>query len=173
MLYLNRGGILTVLLLSLANVSRAAVSRPNFIHILADDWGWGDLFANNGNDAGLAPNHTPRLNKMASEGTLFVDFHVANPVCSPSRAGFMTGRGPSQFRIDTALNGDWPTNAQQGQANFLPATTPTVTSLLQAAGYRTGHYGKWHLGSCSGDDPASGLKNISAPGNKIKNVKCL
>eukprot|EP00937_MAST-01D_sp_MAST-1D-sp2_P004175 g4175.t1 len=62
----------------------------------------------------------------------------------------MTGREPARFSIHTALNVNWTANANQGQADFLPPTTPTVTSLLQASGYRVGHFGKWHLGSGAG-----------------------
>ena len=70
-------------------------------------------------------------------------------VCSPSRAAFMTGRGPSQFRIDTALNVHWPADDAKGMAHFLPVETMTVTRLLQDAGYRTGHFGVRWGGSCA------------------------
>ena len=136
--------------------------KPNFVMLLADDWGWGDYYADVGG-TGVEPNHTPNLNRMAARGTLFVDFHVANPVCSPSRTGFMTGRGPSQFRIDTALNHNWTVNEQQGQSNFLPTSTPTVTSILQQSGYATGHFGKWHLGSGTGVDPISNVTSAPVP----------
>ena len=104
--------------------------------------GWGDLYADNGGDSSQAPNHTPNLNKMASGGTLFTDFHVANPVCSPSRTGFMTGNDPARYRIHTALNNNWAANAKDGQANFLAPSTLTVTKILQGNGWRTGHFGK-------------------------------
>ena len=56
----------------------------------------------------------------------------------------MTGRGPSQFRIDTALNVHWPADDAKNMAHFLPVETMTVTRLLQNAGYRTGHFGvRW------------------------------
>lgn len=143
---------------------RADDPRPNFIFILADDWGWGDVFADNDLQyQSLAPNHTPNLNNLAKQGTLFVDYHTANPVCSPSRTGIMTGRGPSQFRIDTALNQDWRQNENKNQANFLPPSTPTVTSLLQDNGYRTGHFGKWHLGSGNGTLPNGTAASAPVP----------
>jgi arylsulfatase A-like enzyme len=55
----------------------------------------------------------------------------------------MTGRAPARFSIHTALNVHWSANAVEGQANFLPPSVPTVTKLLQDAGWRTGHFGKW------------------------------
>ena len=54
----------------------------------------------------------------------------------------MTGRAPARFRIHTALNVHWAANAAEGQANFLEPSVPTVTKLLQGAGWRTGHFGK-------------------------------
>jgi arylsulfatase A-like enzyme len=141
------------------NSSTAAPKKPNFIFLLADDWGWGDNAFNTGpNKDPWAPSHTPHLDALASSGVVFSDFHTASPVCSPSRAGFMTGRDPSHFRIHTALNHNWTTNAAQDQADFLDPATTTVTSLLQQAGWRTGHYGKWHLGS-----GANATTNVSAP----------
>lgn len=140
-------------LLLLVTCAAAQSSRPNFIFILADDWGWGDAGFNN-----PYMKHTPNLDKMASRGVIFSDFHTASPVCSPSRVGFMTGRDPARFRIHTALNKDWSRNAVEGQANFLNPSEATVTQLLRDAGYATGHFGKWHLGS--GSDTA---KNVSAP----------
>ena len=55
----------------------------------------------------------------------------------------MTGREPARFSIHTALNNNWTANAAQGQADFLPPETVTITRLLHQAGYRVGHFGKW------------------------------
>ena len=57
----------------------------------------------------------------------------------------MTGREPARFSIHTALNVNWTANAAQGQADFLPPETVTITHLLHQAGYRVGHYGKWYV----------------------------
>jgi len=121
---------------------RADADRPNFIFIFGDDWGWGDVGFND-----PSVSHTPNLDKMAGNGVIFSDFHSPSSVCSPSRAGFMTGRDPARFRIHTALNSDWTKNAGKDQANFLESSEFTVTRLLKDAGYVTGHFGKWHLGS--------------------------
>jgi len=99
------------------------------------------------------PTHTPYLNKIAKSGTLFMDFHVANPVCSPSRAGIMTGRDPARFRIHTAINVNPAANAKEGQANFLAPNVTTITQVMKDNGYATGHFGKWHLGAAKGIAP--------------------
>ena len=83
---------------------------------------------------------------MAERGIIFSDFHTASPVCSPSRAGFMTGLDPSRVRIHTALNVRWEANEAADQANYLDPKTTTVTALLNKEGWRVGHFGKWHLG---------------------------
>jgi arylsulfatase A-like enzyme len=145
---------------TVATTATPVGGKPNFIFLLADDWGWGDNAFNTGPKKDpWAPSHTPHLEALAASGVVFSDFHTASPVCSPSRAGFMTGRDPSRFRIHTALNHNWTTNAAQDQADFLDPATVTVTSLLQRAGWRTGHFGKWHLGS--GANVTGG--NVSAP----------
>ena len=120
----------------------AADARPNVVFILADDWGWGDVGIYNGDPRA----RTPRLDQMGRQGTVFTDFHVANPVCSPSRTAFMTGRHPATLKIHTALTTNHSQNAARGCADYLPTDIPTLTLLLQGAGYDTGHFGKWHLG---------------------------
>jgi arylsulfatase A-like enzyme len=123
-------------------LSQAAGERPpNIIFILADDLGWGDLGC-----YGNKQIRTPSLDRVARQGTLFTQFYVANPVCSPSRTAFMTSHFPAQH----AVHGHFATpqlNAQRGMPNFLDPSVTTLPRLLQKAGYRTAHYGKWHLGS--------------------------
>ena len=122
----------------LSTAMAAYAGKPNFIFLLADDWGWGDVGFNDRHTA-----HTPHLDRLSGTGVIFTDFHTASPVCSPSRAGFMTGRDPARLHIHTALNVDWDANAAEGQANFLDPTVPTITSLLHDTGWRVGHFGKW------------------------------
>jgi N-acetylgalactosamine-6-sulfatase len=115
------------------------------VFILADDLGWGDLGC-----YGRRTIQTPRLNQMSRQGTLFTQFYTASPVCSPSRAAFMTGRFPGRLRIHSGLNNDPAENAARWQDDWLDPTVPTITSIFSSAGYATGHFGKWHLGSVDG-----------------------
>ncbi|MFM7055769.1 MAG: sulfatase-like hydrolase/transferase, partial [Planctomycetota bacterium] len=125
-------------------VDRGVDPRPNVIFFLTDDQGWGD--------AGFAGHpylRTPGLDRLAAEGTRIQQFYTAASVCSPSRTGFLTGTCPARHRI----HGHFSTaaqNAARGMPNWLDPSVPTLSRLLQQAGYATGHFGKWHLGSGSG-----------------------
>ncbi len=122
----------------------AAAPRPNIIVLLCDDLGYGDLscFAH--------PSiHTPNLDQLAHDGVRFTDCYSASPVCSPSRAGLMTGRIPNRLGIR-----DW-IPPQSGI--FLRPGEITVAQLLKTAGYHTFHAGKWHLNSrTDGTEPTPG-----------------
>jgi arylsulfatase A-like enzyme len=119
---------------ALAACSEAA-ERPNILFILADDLGYGDLAC-----YGHPRIRTPNLDRLAREGMRFTQFYVTSPVCTPSRASFMTGRHPQRFGIHHA---DLP---EQLPRYPLPASARLVSELLKTAGYRTAHFGKWHLG---------------------------
>ena len=138
-----------LLALSLAALLPAAVvaeqpKRPNFVLILCDDLGYGDLgcFAS-------PVIKTPHLDKLAADGVRLTHCYSSSPVCSPSRAGFLTGRNPNRLGIR-----DWiPLNS----GVFLPRDEITVARMLKGAGYRTGHVGKWHLNSkFNGMEPTPG-----------------
>lgn len=119
-------------------------ARPNIIFVLTDDQGWGDAAT-----WGHPYLETPHLDRLTREGRRFGQFYVANPVCSPSRTAFMTGRYPARFGI----HGHFATheqNAARAMPNWLDPQVPTITRHLQAAGYATGHFGKWHLGGGAG-----------------------
>lgn len=116
---------------------------PNIVFILADDMGWGDAAC-----YGNPYSRTPSLDRLASEGMLFTDFHVASPVCSPSRAAFMTGQYPSRLRIHHAIATPLgPEETAAGMREFLDPEAPTVQGVLRKAGYACAHFGKWHLGA--------------------------
>jgi len=127
--------ILSCCLLSLV----FSTQRPNIVFIFADDWGWGDLSCH-----GHPYVKTPNLDRLASEGTDFQRFTVASGVCSPSRAAVMTGHFPARYSIDGHFA--WvPSNEKRGMPDWLDLDAPYLAEMLQGAGYRTAHYGKWHL----------------------------
>ncbi|XP_056410399.1 arylsulfatase G [Hyla sarda] len=108
--------------------------KPNFIIILADDIGWGDLGAN----MAAERSHTPNLDRLASEGMRFVDFHSAASTCSPSRASLLTGR----LGIRNGVTHNFAATSVGG----LPMNETTLAEALKQCGYMTGLIGKWHLG---------------------------
>jgi N-acetylgalactosamine-6-sulfatase len=120
------------------------------IFILTDDQGWGDA-----GFAGHPHVKTPNLDRLAKEGTWFKQFYVAATVCSPSRTAFMTAHYPSRHHIHGHLS-DGAQNGARSMPNWLDPDIPTLPDLLKTAGYATGHFGKWHLGSGEGAPAPSG-----------------
>ena len=108
-------------------------TKPNIIFIYADDLGYGDLSAN-----GQEQFSTPYIDQMAKEGANFTSFYSCSPVCTPSRAGFITGRYPVRSGLTRVL---FP-NSLEG----LDKEEVTIAELLKEQGYATGLVGKWHLG---------------------------
>jgi arylsulfatase A-like enzyme len=111
-----------------------AQQRPNIILLMADDMGWGDTSYN-----GNLNLKTPNLDEMASAGLVFNRFYSAAPVCSPTRASVLTGRNPFRDKIFFAMVGDSP--------NALEPHKFSLGHLMTDADYRTGFFGKWHLGA--------------------------
>ena len=110
------------------------MTRPNIIHILVDDLGYGDFsFFNKG------ISETPFLDQFIQESTSLSQHYTSSPVCNPSRASLLTGRYPHRTgSIDTL---EW-----RGLER-LDLNEVTIADILQDAGYRTGLIGKWHLGA--------------------------
>lgn len=108
----------------------AVAQRPNVVVLLSDDQGWGDLRSSGNTDL-----RTPNIDSLAKQGAAFDRFFV-NPVCSPTRAEFLTGR-------HHARSGVYSTSAG-GERMDLDETT--IADLFQSAGYATGAFGKWHNG---------------------------
>lgn len=113
--------------------------KPNFILIVADDLGYADLGIH-----GSKQIPTPYIDRLAREGIVFSNGYVSSPVCSPSRAGLLTGKNQVSFGFDNNL---FP--AQPGfdpEYVGLPLTEITLANKLKSLGYVTGLMGKWHLG---------------------------
>jgi len=109
--------------------------RPNIVLILADDLGYGDLGCYGGSVA------TPHLDRLASEGIRFTDFHSNGPMCSATRAALLTGLYQNRFGRD--FEGAIGHDPHLG----LPLEAVTLPELLKPLGYSTAIYGKWHLGN--------------------------
>ncbi|HUR57811.1 MAG TPA: sulfatase [Opitutaceae bacterium] len=119
--------------LSAACALAAAARPPNVVIIFTDDQGYGDLGV-----FGAKGFTTPNIDSLARSGTKFTNFHVAQPVCSASRAALLTGCYPNRIGIHGALG----PQATHG----IHADETTLAEILRARGYATGMAGKWHLG---------------------------
>lgn len=111
--------------------------KPNIVLILADDLGYGGVGVQ-----GCKDIPTPSIDSIAANGVRFTNGYVSCPVCSPTRAGLMTGRYQQRFGYE--LNPGPPDRADPKFG--LPLTETTIASRLKSAGYATGIVGKWHLG---------------------------
>lgn len=154
---------LLILLLALPAV---AAQKPNVIFILADDLGWSDTTL-----YGTTKFHqTPNIERLAKRGITFTRAYSASPLCSPTRSAILTGLSPARTGI-TSPNGHIPEvilksevgkKAPPNEKSISPSVVtrlqtsyPTLPRSLKDAGYATGHFGKWHLGT----DPYSPLQH--------------
>lgn len=120
--------------------------RPNVILIMADDLGYGDTgFTGNGKVL------TPNMDRLASEGVVFDRFYAGAPLSSPTRATVLTGRNPFRTGVFTA------------NAGIIRPEEITIPEILREQGYRTGHFGKWHLGTLTVSENDA---NRARPGNE-------
>lgn len=111
-------------------------ARPNFVLVMSDDQGWGDVGYN-----GHPHLRTPHLDAAAAAGLRLDRFYAAAPSCSPTRASVLTGRHPNRMGV---FSWGHPLRPQE----------TTIAEMLRDAGYATGHFGKWHLGPLSAESPA-------------------
>ncbi len=132
----------TILSISMVAFSVAACrgnelpEKPNFVVVFCDDLGWGDLSC-----YGHPTIATPHLDKMASEGMRMTQFYVAASVCTPSRAGLLTGRYPIRSGMCGKRRVLFPDSV-----GGLPEQELTIAEVLKQRGYSTAMVGKWHLG---------------------------
>jgi arylsulfatase A-like enzyme len=136
-----RAGLLA--LLACASLAPAADRKPNFIFIIADDHRWdamGTVQREQGDKARYPWIESPSMDRLASEGVRFRNAFITHSICSPGRAGFLTGQ-------HTHINGIMDNNTP------FPETAVTHATLLRDAGYRTAYFGKWHMGEQTGPRP--------------------
>ncbi|MHC4478216.1 MAG: sulfatase [Planctomycetota bacterium] len=137
--FLRTAGFLagTMVCPKLLKAQTSSKRRPNFVVFMIDDLGYGDLGCYGGSIS------TPNIDRLAKSGLRFTDFHSNGPMCSPTRAAFMTGCYQSRFgrQFENALGG------QSGKTEKgLPLDAVTIAEVLKKAGYAAGMFGKWHLG---------------------------
>ncbi|MDB4522403.1 sulfatase-like hydrolase/transferase [bacterium] len=129
-------------LLSLFSVSALSAAPPNIVMILADDMGYGDLGC-----TGSQLIKTPNIDSIASEGILCTQAYVPSSVCSPSRAGILTGRDPRRFGYEGNLNKSADFYPTRPTLQGLPPSEHTMGDHLKSVGYETALIGKWHQGT--------------------------
>jgi arylsulfatase A-like enzyme len=134
---MKRAILFAGLLCAVAVPAAGQAPRPNVVLLMADDQGWGETGYN-----GHPYLKTPVLDEMARTGLRLDRFYAASPVCSPTRASVMTGRHANR---SGAFAANWSTRPEE----------ITIAQILRQAGYRTGHFGKWHLGPVKADSPLS------------------
>ena len=147
--------LLFTVLFAIVGLSHA---KPNIVIIMADNLGYGDIGV-----YGSLKVPTPRIDQLARSGIQFRDFQV-EPACSPARAAIMTGRMAVRSGTDAVL--------EPGVPGGLDPREITLAEMLRDAGYKTAHYGKWHLGfaherqpQMQGFDDFWGILFTSAPGD--------
>lgn len=126
-----------ILLLAAALAGPAGATRPNIVLVLADDQGWGETGYN-----GHPHLQTPVLDEMAATGLRFDRFYAAAPNCSPTRASILTGRHPNRSGVFAPNHTIRPEEI-------------SIARILRNAGFRTGHFGKWHVGAVKKASPTN------------------
>ncbi len=131
--------LISCLLFSMAGVLSAA-ERPNVLVIFIDDMGYGDPSC-----FGNELVSTPHIDQLAAAGRRFTNFYVNSPICSASRVALGTGQYQQRWRIQSFL-ASRQANRERRMADFLDPAAMHTAQVFHDAGYRTAHFGKWHMG---------------------------
>lgn len=157
-------GRLNLLIFPAIFVLSAASDRgPNFLFLLVDDWGFGDVDAcpphvpyedcalrpKDGDNARKRNLKTPRIKQLASEGMIFPNWYAPRAICSPSRAAMLSGRDPIRYGDINEWVRIFPSAGSRGG---FPHEEKTTAEYLRELNYSTGYAGKWHLGLSNGKD---------------------
>jgi arylsulfatase A-like enzyme len=130
---LKLAGLVIALTITTGFAAEISPARPNIVIIFCDDLGYADI-----GKFGAEGYQTPNLDRLADEGAIFRNFHAAQPVCSASRAGLLTGCYPNRIGIHQALGPHSKTGLSDDEM--------TLAELVKQRGYATAIFGKWHLG---------------------------
>jgi arylsulfatase A len=137
-----------------AGLASAQAVKPNVVMILVDDMGYADI-----GSYGATDIRTPNLDRLRREGVKLTDFYSNGPVCTPTRAAFITGRYQQRVGLEWAI-------VSKDHESGLTTDQPSIARLLRGNGYATGIFGKWHLGyptefgpNAHGFDEFFGLKS--------------
>jgi arylsulfatase A-like enzyme len=152
-----------LLVATLNTLAAGAQKPPNVLFLLVDDWGAGDVDMcppdipydlcpfRSTTDGRKSTLHTPRIKRMASEGQILTNFYAPRAICTPSRAGYLSGRDPARYGLVDELFRILPSSSARGG---FPQSEKSVAEYMKELGYATGYSGKWHMGQTNGIDPA-------------------
>ncbi len=121
-------------------INGKAVDRPNVLIFFVDDMGYGDPSC-----FGNERVETPHIDSLAADGRRFTNFYVNSPICSASRVALSTGQYQQRWRIQSHL-ASRKANADRRMADYLDPAAIHTAEVFKTAGYRTAHFGKWHMG---------------------------
>ena len=134
-----------LLTLGLGSIAQAQTSRPNFVFVLVDDFGWMDVGYN-----GSSFHETPRMDAFSKKGMRFDRAYASSPMCSPTRVSIMTGKSPARTGVTQYIAG-WRSSRFRYLAPltalFMKREEKTLGESFQGNGYNTAFMGKWHMGA--------------------------